>query len=262
MWTTEWVHHDGTRKTQNILESKLVGKAFIECFGKNVLLRKTKRKRDDSETANVPATKNDTLAIQATHDETVQDPVPTEKDIAPEEPVNDATAPVHEESQIPTTSVETATTTKESDTTDLLPDPAPVHEESHFPNTSAEPATKTQGADPRDLLHNLHFYLLRPMTTAKLKCLIPISQTLTLKDVLQGRTVLEFPTFYVRQEPPEALLEPFITAERYDSLYGEEIPIELPAYNPNVSDFNEPPASLADIDEKKVLEVLQKDLTA
>ncbi|KAI1615715.1 hypothetical protein EDD36DRAFT_486035, partial [Exophiala viscosa] len=228
MWTTEWIHHDGTTRTQNILESKPVGKAFVECFGKNALLRKTKRKRSDTEPANVPATKDDTLVIQATREETAQDAAPAEKDVPPEEPVNDDAVPVHEGPQAPT--------------------------------TSAGAATKTQGSDATDLPSNIHFYLLRPMTTAKLKCLIPISQTSTLKDLLQGRTMLEFPTIYVRQEPPEALAEPFITEEKYDDHYGKEIPISLPAYAPNDTHLNEPPTSLDDIDEKKVLEVLQKDL--
>ncbi|KAK4935197.1 hypothetical protein LTR10_023697 [Elasticomyces elasticus] len=229
MWTTEWIHHDGTTRMQNILESRTVREAFVHCFGKNALLGKRKRKRSDLETANVRATEDDTLAVQATQEEAIQDPPPTENNVALEDPIPDDAAPLHEELQVP--------------------------------NTSEEAATKTQASDATDPLHSLHFYLLRPMTTAKLKCLIPISQTSTLKDVLQGRTILEFPTFYVRQELPEALPEPFITEEKYDNHYGKEIPIDLPAYVPNDTATNEPPTSLADIDEQKVLEVLQKDLT-
>lgn len=109
------------------------------------------------------------------------------------------------------------------------------------------------------LLSHLHFYLLRP-NTAKYKCLIPIAQVSTLKDVLSGKTLLEFPTFYVREEPPDSLPEPFISEEKYTQLYGSEVPISLPTYAaPDDTGSQKKP--LPDIDEKKVLEVLQQDLT-
>ncbi|KIW13164.1 hypothetical protein PV08_08351 [Exophiala spinifera] len=122
------------------------------------------------------------------------------------------------------------------------------------------PSTSTGPNDNiSQLLSHLHFYLLRP-NTAKFKCLIPIAQTSTLKDVLRDRTLLEFPTFYVREEPPESLPEPFISEEKYTQLYGSQMDVSLPAYSAPGNDDSHP-QPLTDIDEQKVLEVLQQDLT-
>ncbi|KAL6251837.1 hypothetical protein RBB50_002047 [Rhinocladiella similis] len=136
----------------------------------------------------------------------------------------------------------------------------PTEEASLAPN-SPELTSTFPGSNDNlsQLLRHLHFYLLRP-NTAKYKCLIPIAQASTLKDVLRDRTLLEFPTFYVREEPPESLPEPFISEEKYIQLYGSDFPISLPTYSaPESNDSQKKP--LTDIDEKKVLEVLQQDLT-
>ena len=108
-------------------------------------------------------------------------------------------------------------------------------------------------------MQDLHFYLHRPNTPASVKCLIPLSPFSTIHDVLEDRTVLEFPTFHVRDESPEQLSRPYITEEKYNEMYGSEVPIELPTYASKDIPASEANA-LAEIDETKVLEVLQKDL--
>ncbi|RMZ90371.1 hypothetical protein DV736_g2413, partial [Chaetothyriales sp. CBS 134916] len=73
---------------------------------------------------------------------------------------------------------------------------------------------------------HIHLYLHRPQTTSKIKCLIPLSTTTTIKDALRGKSIVEFPTIYVRNEPPEQLPLPFILESKYLDQYGEDIGVQ------------------------------------
>ena len=108
--------------------------------------------------------------------------------------------------------------------------------------------------------HDLRYYLFKPNTTSKVKCLIPVAADTKLIVVLHNQTVLEFPTFYIRQETPEALPAPFITEENYNELYGTDVTVDLPTYVPNDDLEDGEVIDLEKIDEKRVLEVLQEDL--
>jgi hypothetical protein len=108
----------------------------------------------------------------------------------------------------------------------------------------------------------LHYYLSKPNTTSKVKCLIPLAADSKLIDVLRGRPILEFPTFYARQEPPEALPLPFMTEAKYDEEYGTDIQMNLPTYAPNQDVEEGEIVDMESINEAKVLEVLQKDLNS
>lgn len=199
-----------------------MGEAFVMVFGRKNIERK-KRKRSDAETRPAPATIPD---------------APTVISDDPNQKNGEQTVSLPEAGPEPGSS-----------------DAEPVIDQA--PNSEA---TSSQGLQTSPLWQDLHFYLLRPNTISKLKCLIPISPASTLADVLRDKTILEFPTFYVRQETPDALPEPFVTEEKYNELYGSAIPIQLPTYDPiNKADEGMAPA-MQDIDEKKVLEVLQKDL--
>lgn len=68
-----------------------------------------------------------------------------------------------------------------------------------------------------------HIYLFRPNTPSKLKVLKPLQRSDKLIDILQGRVVMEFPTLYVKTEPPGALPAPFMTEETYLRDYGEDV---------------------------------------
>lgn len=71
------------------------------------------------------------------------------------------------------------------------------------------------------------FYLYRPDTSARYRCLIPLTPTDFLKDILDARTLLEFPTIYVKHEPPDQLQLPFILEEQYLAQHGDTIPVQL-----------------------------------
>lgn len=115
------------------------------------------------------------------------------------------------------------------------------------------------------------FYLHRPQTRSKLPVLIPISPDATLADVLRGRVVLEFPTIYVLPETPE-----LVPRDKY-MLEAEYVERE----NEGLEVLDETPEGTAErlseegeitergsvggvgqLDEKKVFEVLKKDLEA
>jgi hypothetical protein len=111
-----------------------------------------------------------------------------------------------------------------------------------------------------DPLKVLHFYLHRPNTPSKFKCVIPIDPSKTLGEVLRERLVLEFPTIYITHESPDMLEEPLIAEERYDNLYGEHDLVELPSSEVGTAGNDHDDSTNRKIDEKKILEVVQKDL--
>lgn len=210
-------------------ELRTVGEAFFTVFGKKAIVRK-KRKRSDSETHPARTTQPDAQTPQPEPEHAEQRLVLAE-----------------EKSGLP-----------EADRSEQVPTQGQPVIDGAFDTLKTGPHVPGSS----ELLENLHFYLLRPSTVSKLKCLIPVLPTSTLVDVLHNQTVLEFPTFYVREEAPEDLPEPFITDEKYNELYGMEIPIDinLPTYSPADTCNVDDQLARADIDEKKVLEVLQKDL--
>ncbi|EXJ92287.1 hypothetical protein A1O3_00837 [Capronia epimyces CBS 606.96] len=225
MWTTEWLCFDGRKRFQNVTESRTVGEAFVNIFGKNALRKK--RKRSDAQSTIRPVTQPDVQQTSVST-EAIEGPGSSERKAETSD-----TGPADETQSPPQSGV-------------IEPD--------------AISETPAQLTDASQLLRNLHFYLLKPHTMSKLQCLIPVSHTSTLTEVLRDKTILEFPTFYVREEAPGNLPEPYITEQKYDELYGSEVILDLPAYAPKDKVEDEENSLLPDIDENKVLEVLQKDL--
>lgn len=230
MWTTEWLCYDGDKRIQNVIESKTVGETFVSIFGKNAIHKKRKWSSVEA-TTTVPAVRR---ASQLTQPDRIQEEIPlqdhpaTERDVEQQDTGPEETIPAHENRVV---------------------DRPPLTEK------------KAQVVDVSEILQNLHFYLLRPSTAAKLKCLIPVPHTATLMDVLNDKTLLEFPTFYVKEEAPDNLPAPFIVEDKYNELYGDEIPIEVSTATTRADPDARGAVSLPDsIDEKTVLEVLQKDL--
>jgi hypothetical protein len=131
-----------------------------------------------------------------------------------------------------------------------------------FEETSVATRRKAHDIDVPQQPQNLHFYLLRPNALGKFKCLVPTLPTATLMEVIRNKTLVEFPTFYVREEAPDDLPAPFIAEEKYNELYGSEVPIEIPTDLPadRPEEVHDPISLPDNIDEKLVLEVLQKDL--
>lgn len=112
---------------------------------------------------------------------------------------------------------------------------------------------------PRDL-DGLYFYLHRPLTSSKMKCLIPINSNSTWKEMLKRRTLLEFPTIYVREELPSQLPDPFILEQDYLQNHGEDVVFMPSTGNPHVPDEPVPPPAV--LDSTKLVEVLKQDLVA
>ncbi|KPI38199.1 Box C/D snoRNA protein 1 [Cyphellophora attinorum] len=141
-------------------------------------------------------------------------------------------------------------------------------------------AKKQQAASPSsdarivtaDFDQEHHFYLLRPNTLSKVKVLRPVNRTEKLIDILRIRVVMEYPTLYVKAEPPDRLGPPFMLEEKYLTEYGEDVsaPPAAPAQEPASDDEegevheSEPPMPEAVLkamqDPSKVLAVLQADL--
>lgn len=227
MWTSEWVRQDGEKRLQNTPGSMTIAQAFVNSWGPKSFTRK-KRKRSDSETTPAPTTKSDTLA-KATDLAGESQPIsPKEEKIEGSHPDGAANSQAQDPAHVPS-------------------------------NPSPEKGKPAQALDLAKLVQDLHFYLLRPNTPSGVKCLIPLSPFSAIHDVLQDRTILEFPTFHVRDESPEQLSKPYITEEKYNEVYGSELPVELPTFASQDVSVPEEANVLAGIDENKVLEVLQKD---
>ncbi|EHY54122.1 hypothetical protein ABEF92_008265 [Exophiala dermatitidis] len=227
MWTTEWLYFDGEKRIHNVTELRTVGEAFVNIFGKNTIRKK--RKRSDAQSTAAPV-----LPAEAHNEHAPTDAV---QGSATSEAKDEG---LQAESKDDNPAEDGQGVVKSAVTSD---------------NAAAQVPEVSQ------LCQDLHFYLLKPNTVSKHKCLIPVSPTSTLQDVLRDKTILEFPTFYIRQEAPENLPEPFITEEKYDQVYGSEVTANLPTYAPPDNlDETEKVSSLPNIDEKTVLEVLQKDL--
>jgi len=126
-------------------------------------------------------------------------------------------------------------------------------------DTQAIENQSCQPASTPTTMEDLFFYLYRPNTLSKYKCLIPISKLGSIGEALQGRTLLEFPTIYVRGESPESLVEPFITESEYLHNHGSDIPVNLPSFGNIDVEEGEITALPDNIDDSKILAVLQKD---
>lgn len=111
-----------------------------------------------------------------------------------------------------------------------------------------------------------HFYLHRPNLPSHVRCVVPLQSEALVKDVIRDRVVIEFPTIFVLGVSKDKLQKPFVTEEEYLEEKGNGPPVimsEAPeggfTADDNDQDFSglgSPP----ELDEKKIKEVLQKDL--
>lgn len=140
--------------------------------------------------------------------------------------------------------------------------------------STSEPPTTTPNGKLIDLpIHphrGLYFYLHRPRTRTKKPVLVPLPPSASLRAVLQGRTVLEFPSIYILSDSRETLLADketaaFIIEEEYLRDVEPEDAAEKSAESESetgdgTSGLPGPSIDLQSVDEKKVLEVLKQDL--
>lgn len=106
------------------------------------------------------------------------------------------------------------------------------------------------------------FYLHKPDTSSKFKCLIPVAIDQSLRQTLEGQVVFEYPTFYIKRVPPDKLEAPFISEAKYLQQYGQSIPVQLggPVEAGEIFDDDIARAKLPAFDERKVVEILKQDL--
>jgi hypothetical protein len=113
---------------------------------------------------------------------------------------------------------------------------------------------------------SVHFYLHAPCLPSPRPVLIPLPPEATLTDILRSRLVLEFPTIYVRYDPPEKLGNDYILEEDFsmrmqEKEYREKIEARLTGREEG--QVIERLDQLEDtVDERKLEEVLRRDLTS
>ncbi|KAF7585499.1 hypothetical protein BBP40_010796, partial [Aspergillus hancockii] len=127
-------------------------------------------------------------------------------------------------------------------------------------NTSGDQPSTNENTAHRDVF----FYLHRPRTSTRQTVLVPLCPTSTLTSSLRDRTVLEFPTIYVLPDSPETLSEDENAKFLLEKDYLRTQPqTELESADTSETDDEQPAPTSVDIsnlDERKVLEVLKKDL--
>jgi hypothetical protein len=87
-----------------------------------------------------------------------------------------------------------------------------------FPRAKDEEASTSTGNESEGSYRNVYFYLHRQRTAAGHRnvVLVPQSPAATMRDVLRGRSVVEFPTVYVLEKPlGEKEDERFVLEEVY-----------------------------------------------
>ena len=224
-WTIEWVLPDGSKSLANAQASRTVGEAFMHTVGGKVL-RKRKRTQEDAIT-------------QPRREDLTQEP----QDDRAMEKVTRRTSPV----AISASAREFCPQPAESETMaqEECPKIAPLKE--------ARPG--------HNLLSDLNFYLHCPNTPSTVKSLIPINPNTTIADVVKERLLLEFPTIFILYDPPEMLPEPFILEADYAKQYGDEAAL-IPSTDEANGTTEKQHQVASQIDERKLMEVLQKDLVS
>ena len=231
MWTIEWVLQDNTPVFANVQGGRTVLEAFANTVGKKALPQK--RKLEES-----PQCEHDRPNKHTMLQTAIQQGNPTAQKPMEVELQNDLQdAPTQEDGH---EAREQSQNTQKSQE-------VPSMQTAHRTNTVDNIASQT------------HFYLHRPRTSSKWTCLIPILPSSSISDVLRDRALLEFPTIHARHETPDQLIPPFVTEKDYEKQHGIEVATKMPVYGQEI--HTTAIEDLLDhIDERKVLEVLQKDL--
>jgi hypothetical protein len=130
----------------------------------------------------------------------------------------------------------------------------------HSASNSAPPSETNSCAEH-------HFYLHRPNLPSDIKCLVPLQPEALIKDAIQDRVLIEFPTIFALGASKDGLQKPFVTEEDYLHEHGKRLPViasDAPnaglVLNDNGQDFVVQ-RTLPERDEKMIEEVLQQDTT-
>jgi len=161
-------------------------------------------------------------------------------------------------------------TQSEPSASDTIPEPATATTEpaDNEPTTTQQnttpQATETQPTPHR----NVYLYLHHPRTATKQPVLIPLVPNATLTTALHDRVVLEFPTVYILQAPltdehEQTEGSKYILEKEYLRTH-QNTSTELEDGTSEDTDaqpvFGTGAVDIPDVDEGKMLEVLEKDL--
>jgi hypothetical protein len=222
-WTIEWVLPDGSKSLANAQAARTVGEAFMHTVGGKVL-RKRKRTQEDAITQ------------------------PRREDLA-QEPQDDWAV---EKMTLRTPPAAIGVSAGE-----FCPQPA----ESETMAQEECPKVVKEAKPGHNLLSDLNFYLHCPNTPSTIKSLIPINPNTTIADVVKERLLLEFPTIFILYDPPEMLPEPFILEADYAKQYGDQA-ASIPSTDEANGTTEKQDQDASQIDERRLIEVLRKDLSS
>lgn len=157
----------------------------------------------------------------------------------------------------------------EPSASDTVPKQTTTEPADNEPTTSQQDTTP-QRAETQPTSHrDVYFYLHRPRTATKQPVLIPLVPNTTLTAALHDRVVLEFPTVYILKAPLNDEHEQteegskFILEKEYLRTHqntNTELDEEAAADTDAQPVFGTGAVDIPDVDEGKMLEVLQKDL--
>jgi hypothetical protein len=202
-WTLEFMLADGSRKLCSISDTRTIGEA-LELAVRPPTRHLGKRKRH-------PARAADEDQVE-----------PHGSEAGPESKQDKATSPTGISKNVPG---------QKAQSDDQQQPTIPASHSSNMTAGGPTPSDPITNNDA-DLFADQQLYLLRPNTPSKLKVLKAIRRSDKLVDILRGRVVMEFPTLYVKTEPPDELAAPFMAEEVYLRDHGEDV---VPLADDNIS---------------------------
>ncbi|KAL4747244.1 hypothetical protein BDW72DRAFT_18118 [Aspergillus terricola var. indicus] len=186
-WTIEWVTDNGTKR-MNCAETATVAEAYDRAFP---LTREERQLRTEESTS---ISEPEHASAQEPAKESTQE---TKNNVEPDENAE----PTQLQSQIHQPSKSVMLVSESSPETarqHVLPGNHPTPPRDSTTQSTSRLLSPSKPPSPH---RSVFFYIHRPRTATKHPVLAPLSPELTLTTALQDRVVLEFPTFYVLQSP-------------------------------------------------------------
>ncbi|KAL5046340.1 hypothetical protein BDW71DRAFT_65247 [Aspergillus fruticulosus] len=190
-WTIEWVTDDGTKRT-NCAETATVAEAYARAFPLTREERQLRARESHSASELKPA------FAQESAKESTQD---TGKDVEPDKNAEPTEPQPQPESDVPVSTLSTSETAQQpiaaaDSLSSTQPTPA---QEDNAP--ASQPTLTLLSTETTSPPRNVFFYIHRPRTATKHPVIAPLCPDMTLTTALQDRVVLEFPTIYVLRSP-------------------------------------------------------------
>ncbi|RDW61758.1 uncharacterized protein DSM5745_10430 [Aspergillus mulundensis] len=254
-WTIEWVTDNGTKR-MNCAETATIGEGYDRAFP---LTREERQLRAQE----LDATKETEAEANKDSDSTQ---VQLQQQL-------ESTIPAPESETVPQSTTTTTDSSLPPNNHPTGPSPAQDETEPVSQQTPTPPSTQN---NPVTSHRNVYFYIHRPRTATKQPVLAALSPSTSLTAALKDRVVLEFPTIYILRSPlslessteTEESNAKYILEAEYLRTHPDE---NATAQTGNVGDEEgsedtDPPlygagaVDIPDVDEGKMLEVLEKDL--